>query len=96
MNSSQKFQQEYLGSFESPDRNLYNFAKRYHDLCEEFDGLCCSSLNERNVAVPTTAAEFSLINRHALEVRKRIIEEGKCMGYSSLNITEAIKEYRRS
>ena len=73
------------------DRRLYDLAKQYHEETEAHDQTVCSVKNERGVAMPIEAYEHGLINRNALKVRKRLLDENPDIGRKELH--RAISRY---
>lgn len=84
------FQREYMGEWESPDKDLYNMAKLYHDNCEAYDQLVCMGRNERGVAIPATGEEFRLVAQYAQLQLKELVEQGP---YGKNTLGKAISDY---
>jgi len=59
------------------DCRLYSLAKQYHEETEAYDQTVCRGRDKRGVAMPVDAYEHGLINRHALAVRKRLLDENQ-------------------
>ncbi len=66
------------------DRRLYELAKQYHEETEGYDQTVCSCRNDRGIAMPATRYELGLINRNALKVRKRLLDENPAIGRTEL------------
>lgn len=73
------------------DHRLYELAKQYHEETEAYDKTVCSVQNERGVAMPIDAYEHGLINRNALKVRKRLLDDNPDIGRTELH--RAISKY---
>ena len=57
------------------DSRLYELAKQYHEETEYYDQAVCSGRTERGIAIPIDAYEHGLINRNAMKMRKRLLDE---------------------
>lgn len=73
------------------DQRLHELAKQYHEETEAYDRTVCSSKNKRGVAMPVDYYEHGLINRNALRVRKRLLDENPEIGREELHM--AISRY---
>jgi hypothetical protein len=67
------------------DRQLYELAKQYHEETEAYDQTVCSGRTERGIAMPIDAYEYGLINRSALKMRKRLLDNNPGIGREELN-----------
>lgn len=78
------------------ERKLRELAENYHTGCEAYDRRVCSGTSKRTGnAIPLTHNEMRLINRHALEMRDTIIQEGRRLGFSREQVEQAIRTYSR-
>ena len=66
-------------------------AKQYHSETEAFDRSICSGPVVDGSIRPIGSRESTLINRHAAQVRRRIIEEGHRRGVRQGLILQAIR-----
>ena len=73
------------------DRRLYELAKQYHEETEAYDQTVCSGRTERGIAMPINAYEHRLINRNALKMRKRLLDDNPDIGREELH--RAISRY---
>lgn len=73
------------------DHRLYKLVKQYREETEGYDQAVCSAKNERGVAMPVDAYEHGLINRNALKVRKRLLDENPDIDRTELR--KAISRY---
>lgn len=91
----QHFVQEFLGIPQIPterDRFLDRLAEEYHERTEAFDRRVCSGEKD-GVAMPTNGRESGQINRHALQVRKELLERGMGYGITSKELHRAIQRH---
>lgn len=72
------------------DQKLHEFATRYHEECEAYDRTVCTGPVREDSIMPATYHEMALINRNALAVRKRIIEEAASEGITREELVRAI------
>ncbi len=82
------------GKFEltEKDRALYEFATQYHEDCEAYDKIVCGG-EHNGVAIPVDRREMVLINRNALSVRARIINEAGKQEIAKDEIVRAIQRW---
>lgn len=78
-NEASEFSALLYGDFTptEKDQRLWELAKQYHEETEAYDQRVCSGRTERGVAMPVNAYEHGLINRNALAVRKRLLDENQ-------------------
>lgn len=58
----------------TPDKTLTEYGLRYHRECEAYDQQVCARKNRRGIAIPE-GNEYSLVNRNAKLVRRRLANE---------------------
>ena len=90
------FEKNYIQKFEisNTEKKLIELAKEYHDCCDSYDDRICSGVNRYGESTPRSSVEFQLINSNAQEVRKRIINKGKLMGFDATTVSKAISRYQ--
>ena len=73
------------------DRTVYMLAVKYHDITEAFDRTVCTGPIIDGGIRPATSAENALIQKHAVELCKRIFAESiVSLGVSFYNWLKAI------
>ena len=89
----QEFKSFYMGTWEpsEKDNRLHQIAKQYHEETEAYDKTVCSAVNERGIAIPTNSDEQRSINRNALKVRERLVNQN--LDVNSSEIRKAIRTY---
>lgn len=75
------------------DARLYELAAKYHQSCEAYDQMICTGPVRYGEIYPATPAEFNLINKNALKVRKAILDEAVNDGFSHAEILKAIRQF---
>lgn len=70
-----QFQREYLAAWlEEDDDPLLEVAKEYERHCHFYDLSVCTSISPRSgEPIPSNSEEWRLINRHALEEKRRLM-----------------------
>lgn len=71
----QQFQREYLAAWlEEDDDPLLEVAEEYERHCHFYDLSVCTSTSPRSgEPIPSNNQEWALINRHALEEKRRLM-----------------------
>ncbi len=74
---------------------LHQLARDYHALTESYDRSVCTGPIVRGGIMPATAEQRALINRHAAEVRKRLLAEAMRLGFSDQDFQRAIVRHAK-
>jgi hypothetical protein len=88
------FSREYLGRFlrqTKEEEVALRLARQYHLETEAFDRSVCSGPVVDGSVWPSDGRELALVNRHAIQVRRRIIEDGRRQGVGGSLILRAIR-----
>ncbi|HEY6022310.1 MAG TPA: hypothetical protein VIY48_21370 [Candidatus Paceibacterota bacterium] len=83
------FNQEWALS--NRDMRLHSIAKQYHDECESFDRTVCTGPIRDVEIMPATHKEMALINKNAIQVRKRIETDAMREGFTREELIRAIR-----
>lgn len=90
MNADQ-FRAEYMGTFEA-DQRLHDLGLQYHHRCDVFDDENLTGpLGPEGGVLPADAHERARMLRNADEVRRHVLFLGEQMGYTRLQVMEAIR-----
>ena len=75
---------EFEGDFKLTERDnkLHDYATRYHTECEDYDRTVCTGRITQDGIMPATQCEVVLISRNAQTVRKDILFDAECDGFS--------------
>lgn len=87
--------EQYLCKWQVDERDvqLYELAANYHRSCETYDRMICTGPVRYGEIFPATREEFHLINKHAMKVRKVILEEAANRGFSRAEILEEMRQF---
>ncbi len=76
------------------DQALRQLAEEYHASCDAYDRCVCSGISPRTgEAMPVNPEEYGLINRHAREVRRDLMERANAQGLTEEQVSDAIRRY---
>ena len=76
------------------DARLRLLAQQYHEDTERFDRSICTGPVFDGSIRPANHRERLIINRHAQELRRRLVQEAIRYGYTSMQFQEAVRRYR--
>lgn len=86
------FGKQFMGTFEisEKDRFLYDLAQQYHERCEAYDQTVCTGRRD-GIAIPRDSEQLGLINRHALQVRRELLQQVLAKGLTKNDFIRAIQ-----
>lgn len=75
------------------DVRLYELAKQYHMTCEAYDRTVCTGPVTADGIMPANHRELALINRHAIEVMRGLLDVARADGIGPAELRKAISRY---
>jgi len=91
------FYREYLGiPFDSGEElELRKIVEEYERRTEEFDRTVCTGPIKNGRIMPATGEEFSVVNRHAMQVRSELIPRVLSIGKTPAEFQQVLIGYRK-
>lgn len=89
-NWEREFRGEWLSETEE-ERLLRELGERYHQDCDAYDARICSAKNPAGEPRPASSEEYAMCSRYALQVRRMLIKEGRCLGFTEDQVTQSIQ-----
>lgn len=96
---TQEFRRLYMAEWvveTDRERQLRELGERYHQNCDAYDWRICTGISPRSgEPMPVTHGEQSLSSRHAWQIRKELICEGECLGFTQEQVCQSIRDTAR-